>query len=60
LHPKYKTSKILPQVFDLSSVDICEIARNSVLQSGFEDILKSYWIGGKYKEDSDEANGRKT
>jgi len=34
---------------------VCEIARNSVLQSGFEDIVKKYWIGDNYK--SKEPNG---
>jgi len=28
---------------------VCEIARNSVVQSGFEDICKKYWIGENYK-----------
>ncbi len=29
--------------------DISEIARNSVLQSGFEDDLKKNWLGEHYK-----------
>jgi hypothetical protein len=32
-------------VWHYSSADMCEIARNSVLQSGFEDGLKSHWLG---------------
>ena len=35
--------------FDLSMTDISEIARNSVLQSGFEDHLKKQWLGEHYK-----------
>mmetsp|Transcript_1306 Transcript_1306/g.1533 ORF Transcript_1306/g.1533 Transcript_1306/m.1533 type:complete len:527 (-) Transcript_1306:76-1656(-) len=35
--------------FDLSMTDISEIARNSVLQSGFEDDLKKEWLGSDYK-----------
>jgi hypothetical protein len=31
--------------FDLSMTDVSEIARNSVLQCGFEDELKSEWLG---------------
>jgi AMP deaminase len=34
--------------FDLSMTDISEIARNSVLQSGFEDELKREWLGEDY------------
>lgn len=35
--------------FDLSMTDISEIARNSVLQSDFEDNLKVKWLGSDYK-----------
>ena len=35
--------------FDLSMTDISEIARNSILQSGFEDSFKKKWLGGEYK-----------
>jgi AMP deaminase len=35
-------------VWHYSSADMCEIARNSVLQSGFEDGLKSHWLGPKF------------
>jgi len=34
--------------FDLSMTDVSEIARNSVLQSGFEDELKREWLGENY------------
>jgi AMP deaminase len=34
--------------FDLSMTDISEIARNSVLQSGFEDSFKRKWLGEEY------------
>ena len=33
----------------MSSVDQCEIARNSVLQSGFEDAFKRHFLGSSYK-----------
>jgi len=36
--------------FDLSMTDIMEIARNSVLQSGFEDSFKEKWLGKDYKK----------
>lgn len=34
--------------FDLSMCDISEIARNSILQSGFEEELKKEWLGDEY------------
>jgi len=34
--------------FDLSMTDVSEIARNSVLQSGFEDSWKQKWLGPNY------------
>lgn len=34
--------------FDLSMTDVSEIARNSVLQSGFEDEFKREWLGDDY------------
>ena len=34
--------------FDLSLTDISELARNSVLQAGFEDEWKRKWLGDDY------------
>ncbi|KAK6048129.1 hypothetical protein COOONC_14366 [Cooperia oncophora] len=39
---------IAAQVWKLSSCDMCELARNSVLQSGFEDKVKIHWLGPHY------------
>ena len=36
---------VAAQVWKLSSVDQCEIARNSVLQSGFEPEFKGHFLG---------------
>jgi AMP deaminase len=36
---------VATQVWKLSSVDQCEIARNSVLQSGWEDSMKRHFLG---------------
>lgn len=36
-------------VWKLSPVDLCEIARNSVLQSHFEPQLKKHWLGENYE-----------
>uniref|UniRef100_N1R1U4 Uncharacterized protein n=1 Tax=Aegilops tauschii TaxID=37682 RepID=N1R1U4_AEGTA len=38
----------LGQLWKLSSCDLCEIARNSVYQSGFSHALKAHWIGKNY------------
>jgi len=36
---------VAARFFRLSSCDLCEIARNSVLQSGFERAFKEWWVG---------------
>jgi len=36
---------VVRATFDLSMTDVMEIARNSVLQSGFEDSFKEKWLG---------------
>jgi AMP deaminase len=36
--------------FDLSMTDLMEIARNSVLQCGFEKEFKEKWLGTNYKK----------
>lgn len=35
-------------MWNLSSVDLAEIARYSVFQCSFEEILKKHWIGKDY------------
>lgn len=37
-------------------MDLCEIARNSVIQSSYEDLLKKHWIGEKYNHRLPESN----
>uniref|UniRef100_A0A7S2WBS6 AMP deaminase n=1 Tax=Rhizochromulina marina TaxID=1034831 RepID=A0A7S2WBS6_9STRA len=39
---------VAAQVWKLSSIDTCEIARNSVLQSGFEQRFKRHFLGKNY------------
>ncbi|KAL9269233.1 AMP deaminase-like protein [Drosera capensis] len=46
--PLVEEYSIAASVWKLSSCDLCEIARNSVLQSGFAHGLKSHWIGHEY------------
>ncbi|KAL4488064.1 hypothetical protein ABPG72_009402 [Tetrahymena utriculariae] len=43
--PLLEEYAISAQIWDLSSVDIAELARNSVKQSGFEKFLKYHWAG---------------
>jgi len=46
--------------FDLSMTDVSEIARNSVMQSGFEDDLKRQWLGENYARGVTFCDERKT
>ncbi|CAF4357223.1 unnamed protein product [Rotaria sp. Silwood2] len=41
---------IAAQIWKLSSIDMCELARNSVLMSGHSDQVKKAWLGQQYKE----------
>jgi AMP deaminase len=41
---------VVRATYDLSMTDIMEIARNSVLQSGFEEDFKKKWLGDDYKK----------
>ena len=36
------------QIYKLSSADMCELARNSVWQSGWENEIKRHWLGRHY------------
>jgi len=46
--PLVEEYSVAAQVWRLSSTDLCEMARNSVLQSGFEDIFKRHYLGRHY------------
>lgn len=43
--PLIEEYSVAAQIFKLSSTDMCEVARNSVLQSGFEHQIKEKWVG---------------
>ncbi|XP_070762970.1 AMP deaminase 3b [Enoplosus armatus] len=47
---------IAAQLWKLSTCDLCEIARNSVLQSGLSHQEKKHFIGCNYLEDGPEGN----
>ncbi|KAM7541544.1 hypothetical protein Aperf_G00000019809 [Anoplocephala perfoliata] len=46
--PLMEEYSIAAQVWKLSFTDMCELARNSVLISGFPDVVKSHWLGLNY------------
>lgn len=55
--PLLEEYAVAAQVWNFSTVDLCEIARNSVLMSGFEGVLKRHWIGEKGNNGKRNANG---
>ncbi|CAG0919461.1 unnamed protein product [Notodromas monacha] len=46
--PLMEEYSIAAQVWKLSSCDMCELARNSVLMSGFSHRVKQHWLGPNY------------
>ncbi|KAL4199953.1 hypothetical protein AMTRI_Chr03g53920 [Amborella trichopoda] len=46
--PLVEEYSVAAQVWKLGSCDLCEIARNSVYQSGFSHATKLHWLGNKY------------
>ncbi|KXS16152.1 AMP deaminase [Gonapodya prolifera JEL478] len=46
--PLIEEYSVAAQIWKLSGVDMCEIARNSVLQSGWEAQIKRHWLGDNY------------
>ncbi|KAI4901661.1 hypothetical protein NFI96_012834 [Prochilodus magdalenae] len=47
---------IAAQLWKLSTCDVCEIARNSVLQSGISHQEKKHFLGENYLQDGPEGN----
>ncbi|KAJ7986081.1 hypothetical protein DPEC_G00347100 [Dallia pectoralis] len=47
---------IAAQLWKLSTCDVCEIARNSVIQSGLSHQEKKHFIGANYLKDGPEGN----
>ncbi|XP_062282828.1 AMP deaminase 2 [Scomber scombrus] len=54
--PLMEEYSIAAQVWKLSSCDMCELARNSVLMSGFSHKVKSNWLGTHYIKEGQESN----
>lgn len=52
---------IAAQVFKLTGVDMCEISRNSVYHSGYDEGTKAYWLGDRFQREGVDGNDpRKT
>lgn len=47
---------VAAQVWKLSNTDLCELARNSVIQSGFEPCVKAHWLGQYWYRPGQEGN----
>ncbi|XP_067135225.1 AMP deaminase 2 isoform X2 [Centruroides vittatus] len=54
--PLMEEYSIAAQVLKLSSTDMCELARNSVLTSGFPHKVKRYWLGPDYRAEGVAGN----
>lgn len=46
--PLIEEYAVAAQIYKLSAVDMCELAKHSVIQSGFEHSLKQHWLGTHY------------
>jgi len=54
--PLMEEYSIAAQVWKLSSCDMCELARNSVIVSGFSHEVKQHWLGPNFKRDGVAGN----
>ncbi|SCV01322.1 LAMI_0G10748g1_1 [Lachancea mirantina] len=54
--PLIEEYSVAAQIYKLSNVDMCELARNSVLQSGWEAQIKKHWIGKDFEKEGVEGN----
>lgn len=54
--PLIEEYSVAAQIYKLSNVDMCELAKNSVMQSGWEAPIKAHWIGKDFEEEGVEGN----
>jgi len=54
--PLVEEYSIAAQLWKLSNIDMCEIARNSVLISGFSHSTKCHWLGQTYDQRGPSGN----
>jgi len=54
--PLLEEYSVAQKYWKLSMIDLCEIARNSVLQSGFTRAQKQRWLGVNFDKPGSEGN----
>jgi len=54
-YPLMEEYALAARIWKLSAADLCEVARNSVLHSCFEEPLKQWWLGDQYAVKNDAA-----
>ncbi|KAI9268906.1 hypothetical protein BDA99DRAFT_435247 [Phascolomyces articulosus] len=54
--PLIEEYSVAAQIWKLSPTDMCELARNSVIQSGWESRVKKHWIGKNWDKEGVEGN----
>lgn len=54
--PLIEEYSVAAQIYKLSGVDMCELAKNSVHQSGWEWEIKKHWLGKKFMLPGVEGN----
>ena len=54
--PLIEEYSVAAQIYKLSNVDMCELAKNSVMQSGWEAQIKRHWIGKHFEKEGIEGN----
>ena len=54
--PLIEEYSVAAQIYKLSAVDMCELAKHSVMQSGFEHVIKERWLGRGYRANGSDGN----
>ena len=54
--PLIEEYAVAAQIYKLSAVDMSELAKHSVVQSGFEHVVKQRWLGENYRLSSVAGN----
>ncbi|KAI5920775.1 AMP deaminase [Camillea tinctor] len=54
--PLMEEYAVAAQIYKLSPVDMCELAKNSVKQSGYEYSIKQQWLGDRFNLPGKEGN----
>jgi AMP deaminase len=54
--PLIEEYAVAAQIYKLGSVDMCELAKNSVKQSGYEMSVKKQWLGSRFGQPGAHGN----